>query len=522
MRMKRSFLLAAAVLAAAGMLATGQAQTPRDSVTPSRVLAHDAGHAGIDNGVDAADVPAPRREGRVRPERLADSALPYQPGKVIVKFRDGGVSGARRDTARAAAIRTAGGRSLTRPSHADFDLMEIDRAADPEAVAALLAAQPGVEYAQAAYRVHAYQTFTPNDPLYPQQWNFQILGMERAWAFNRGATPAVIVAVLDTGVAYRNVTFAYTATAWEEGGLRYPALGRVSVPFAAAPDLGGAERFVAPRDFIYDDTAPVDTDGHGTHVTGTIGQLTNNALGVAGMAFNVRIMPVKCISSEWDDIFDSPFVGTDDVVARAIRYAADNGARVLNLSIGRTGGGAATVVGEAMRYAVARGAFIAVAAGNDYEDGNPVERIAEQAGPIAGAIVVAAVGPDRNRAYYSGVRPYVEIAAPGGNARLPNGGILQQTYDTAFADTFLRPPGQYVAPRFDVFAFRRFQGTSMSTAHVSGLAALLISQGITNPAAVEAALKQFAQDRGAPGRDDEYGHGLIDPVATLRGLGILR
>jgi serine protease len=519
----RQFLLAAAALAAAGVLVTGQAQTSREAGPPARVLVHEVGPGAIDNGLDGGDIPEVRRQGTPRRQRLADSALPYQRGKVIVKFRDTGVSGTRSETTRAGAMRTAGGRNLTRPSHADFDVMEIDREADPEAVAALLSAQPDVEYAQAAYRVHAYQaTFLPNDPLYPQQWNFQIIGMEHAWAINQGASPAVIVAVLDTGVAYRNAAFTFTATAWEEGGQRYPALGPIAVPFAAAPELGGADRFVAPRDFIYDDTSPVDTDGHGTHVAGTIGQLTNNAVGVAGMAFNVRIMPVKCISGEWDDIFDSPFVGTDDVVARAIRYAADNGAKVLNLSIGRTGGAPATAIGEAMRYAVSRGAFLAVAAGNDYEDGNPVERLAEQAGPIAGAIVVAAVGVDRNRAYYSGVHPYVEIAAPGGNARLPNGGILQQTYDPAFADTFLRPPAQYVAPRFDVFAYRRFQGTSMSTAHVSGLAALLISQGITNPAAIEAAMKQFAQVRGPAGRTDEYGHGLIDPRATLRGLGILR
>jgi serine protease len=517
----RRFLLAAALLAAAGMLATGQAQAPPEGGSPARVLAHEVGPGGIDNGLDEAPIPDPRPEGRIRPERLADAALPYQPGKVIVKFREDGVSGARRETARSAAIRVAGGRRLTRPSHADFDLMEIDRDADPEAVAALLAEQPDVEYAQAAYRVHPYQTFTPNDPLFPQQWNFQIIGMERAWAINQGSTPAIIVAVLDTGVAYRNVTLQYTATAWQEAGVQYPALGRIAVPFAAAPELG-ADRYVAPRDFIYDDALPVDTDGHGTHVTGTIGQLTNNGVGVAGMAFNVRIMPVKCISTEWDDIFDSPFVGTDDVVARAIRYAADNGARVINMSIGRTGAGTAPVVGEAMRYAVARGAFIAVAGGNDFERGNPIERIAEQAGPIAGAMVVAAIGPDGQRAYYSGVRPYVEIAAPGGNARLPSGGVLQQTYDSTFADTYLRPPGTYTAPRFDVFAYRRFQGTSMATPHVSGLAALLISQGITNPAAVEAAIKQFAQDRGTPGRNDEYGHGVINPVATLRGLGILR
>ena len=82
------------------------------------------------------------------------------------------------------------------------------------------------------------------------------------------------------------------------GGPIYPALGTVDVPFAAAPELGasGSSRFVAPHDFIWDDNLPVDLDGHGTHVSGTIGQLTNNSIGVAGMAYNVRIMPVKVIA----------------------------------------------------------------------------------------------------------------------------------------------------------------------------------------------------------------------------------
>ena len=377
-----------------------------------------------------------------------------------------------------------------------------------------------MEYAQAAYRVHPY--FRPNDPLYARQWNLPLINLEQGWDINRGSSSSIVVAVLDTGVAFENAIFEFTADAFVGENGFYPALGQIEVPFAAAPELGGSSRFVAPFDFIWDDADPVDMDGHGTHVSGTVGSLTDNGVGVAGVAFNARLMPVKCITSDWDDIFGSPYVGTDDLIARAIRYAADNGARVINMSLGRNEGPEAPVVGDALRYAVSRGAFITVAAGNAYDEGNPIERLAEQAGPIDGAIVVAAVGPDRNRAFYSGVHSYVEIAAPGGNSHLPNGGVLQQTYDAAFSETFFLPPSQYEAPRFDVFAYRNFQGTSMATPHVSGLAALLMSQGITSPEAVEAALKRFAEDRGSAGRDDEYGFGIVDARRTLRGLGIIR
>jgi serine protease len=473
---------------------------------------------GIDSGVLQEPPVAPRR---AVPSTLAadgrrERALPYVPGRLIVKLR----GEADRTRVREVAGRVTTAREVVRPSYADFDVVTIDPAADAEEVARRLSDEPEVEYAQASYRVYPY--FRPNDPLFSQQWNLSILDMERAWDINQGATSSVVVAVLDTGVAFQNAMYEFTASSWTDGGVRYPALGRVLVPFAAAPELADPNRFVAPYDFIWDDGDPVDTDGHGTHVAGTIGQLTNNGVGVAGMAFNVRIMPVKCISGDWDDIFDSPFVGTDDVVARAIRYAADNGAKVINMSLGRSGGPPATAIGAAMRYAVSRGAFIAVAAGNDFEDGNPIERLAEQAGPIDGAIVVAAVGPDRNRAYYSGSQSYVDIAAPGGNARQPNGLVMQQTYDPRFSDTYLLPPSQYGPPRFDAFVYRQWQGTSMATPHVAGLAALLISQGITSPEAIEAAIERFATDRGATGRDNDYGQGLISPRNTLRGLGLLR
>src|SRR3989449_7629101 len=105
--------------------------------------------------------------------------------------------------------------------------------------------------------------------------------------------------------------------------------------------LGPSSRFVAPHDFIWEgnlpNPPPIDLDGHGTHVSGTIGQLTNNNAGEAGVAFNVKLMPVKGIDSKWDDIFGSANQGTDEVGGRRIRHAAGQGAQVLQISIGPNG-----------------------------------------------------------------------------------------------------------------------------------------------------------------------------------------
>jgi serine protease len=363
----------------------------------------------------------------------------------------------------------------------------------------------------------------PNDPLYDRQWSFPLLDMERAWDIQPNAGSEVTVAVLDTGVAFRTSTLRYNSRFdWRLTSTSpvFPALGVVEVPFAVAPELGEA-KFVAPRDFVWDDNLPFDLDGHGTHVSGTIGQLTNNNVGVAGMAFNVKLMPVKVIDEVWDFVFGSPNSGTDDTVARGVRYAADNGAQVINMSIGRTEGGAASVVEDAIRYAVSHGVFVAVAAGNSADTGNSASRTAEAAPDIAGMVAVAAVSRDRERAYYSTTNTYVEISAPGGDQRRHGntGGVLQQTLDQDLLHTY---QNTYRTPRADSFAFYYFQGTSMATPHVSGFAALLIQQGITSPAAIEAAMKQFAVDLGRAGVDSEYGAGLINPRATLRGLGLAR
>jgi serine protease len=500
-----------AIVVGVGALVTAQDRRP-----VARAVVADVAPPGIDTGARASDAPRPMRP--YASERVSrDGDQPYLRGSIVVKFRAGTTAAARR-----AMLARAGATAMPPPSDADFDLAAINEATDPETIANALSAQPDVEYAQARYRVHPL--FVPNDPLYSMQWNYPAIGMEGAWDINQGATPSIIVAVLDTGVAFRNVVIRFNFPSWQPvPGVVFPALGPTDVPFAAAPDLAGAGRFVAPRDFIWDDFDPVDMDGHGTHVAGTVGQLTNNAVGVAGMAFNVRIMPVKVVTSTWDDVLGSPFVGTDDVVARGIRYAVDNGARVLNMSIGRTGP-PAPVVQSAITYAVGKGAFVAVAAGNDFTTGNDPERIVEFAPLIQGMVGVGAIGRDGLRAYYSNTGPYIEVVAPGGNQRTggTTGGVLQQTFDFSQVDTYVNGVARYKAPRFDVFAYQFLQGTSMATPHVAGLAAMLMQQGITDPAAIEAALEHFATDLGPVGRDDQYGYGLINPRASLRGLGLLK
>jgi len=246
----------------------------------------------IDRGIREFDPPRPPGNRRTaQMTRGTSGTAPFLRGSIIVKFRAGTAP-----TAQRAMLARVNGSVARALSYSSFDIVSIDPSDDPEAGARRLAAQPDVEYAQARYRV--YPSFVPNDPLYARQWNFPAIDMERAWDINPGATTSITVAVLDSGVAYRSAMVAYEAGPLDFGpfGPLFPALGSVTIPFAAAPDLGGADRFVAPRDFIWDTAMPLDLDGHGTHVAGTIGQLTNNGVGGAGVAFNVRIMPVKIVS----------------------------------------------------------------------------------------------------------------------------------------------------------------------------------------------------------------------------------
>jgi len=463
--------------------------------------------------------------------RVGPLGARYAPGRVLVKFR-GGPSGA----VSAQSLRSVSSTAAlsTRPEYSDFDIITIDAGEDPQQVAAALRQRGDVDWAQPAYYMHT--NLVPNDRYYRElQWNLPLIDLERAWDIQPSAGSSITVAVIDTGMAYTNATITTNILGFRDRLGLYPPIMNAVIPYAAAPQLVTPGRIVAPRDFVHNTDTPFDFDGHGTHVGGTIGQLTNDGIGTAGVAFNVKLMPLKALCADWDVLFGTSVFrcSTDDNVAQAIRYAADNGAKVINMSIGRDSPatcatnrnqeGCAPAIEDAMNYAVGKGVFIAVAAGNSFMEENPTQTPAEIAGRIKGAVAVAAVGLFKEHAPYSSSGSWVELAAPGGaGGRDDLGYVWQQTFDPRVTNTFELPPSLYRAPRFDILGDIGYAGTSQATPHVAGVAAMLMQQGLTSPAAVEAALVKYAVDLGASGRDDLFGFGLIDARNALFGLGLAR
>lgn len=443
--------------------------------------------------------------------------LPYVPGQVLVKFRAGTGIAARSRTLSALRGPLDGVESTW---IGEVLLARTTAEPDAEAAAAALARQPDVEWAQPNYlrRLHA----TPNDPSYPRQWNFDLVGMPRAWDINPGSNSTIVVAVIDTGVT--TTSASYPLPLWTERGFE-----TVDVPVAVNPDIAAA-RIDAGRDFVFWDGPVLDLVGHGTHVAGTALQETNNGLGLSGIAYQARLMPLKACFGYWElQITQSArgipgFVDPredggcpDSAVAEAIRFAADNHAHVINLSLGSPS--PSPVTRDALAYAVGRGSFVAISVGNQFERGNAVEYPAAYAPEFSGVVSVGAVSRSGRKATYSSTGAHLELAAPGGDFRDGSlaGMIYQVGLQSADAD-----PATIIRPRFDRYVEQPMQGTSMATPHVTGIAALLFSQGISSPAAVETAMRQLARDLGPSGRDEEYGDGLIDARAALRGLGLGR
>jgi serine protease len=307
----------------------------------------------------------------------------------------------------------------------------------------------------------------PNDPMYKFQWHMRQIGMPEAWKIADG--DGVIVAVIDTGVAHASA-------------------GRFSV----VPDLDGVP-FVKPYNFVGNNDQAHDDHGHGTHVAGTIAQLTHNGIGVAGIGRKVKIMPLKVLSASGS--------GSVAAIADAIHYAADNGAKVINMSLG--GRFPSHVLKKAVAYAHDKGVVVVCAAGNDGRG-----KVSYPAA-YPGSFAVAATQFDETTTFYSNWGKEIDIAAPGGNTRVDQNndgmpdGVVQNTI--AIGDP----------TRNDYFPY---MGTSMASPHIAGVAALVVGEGVTEPAAVEQILQETARKPadGAKYEQTRYGAGIVDAPAAVR------
>lgn len=319
---------------------------------------------------------------------------------------------------------------------------------------------PLISYIEPEYLVHIQSI--PNDPGYAKQWNLKILNLESVWKDWQGSRD-VTVAVIDTGI------------------------------LPGHPDLVG--NIISGYDFIDDDNDPTDPNSefsHGTHVAGIIGAMTNNNLGIAGINWNISIMPVRVIGEKGTGDYSSLIAG--------IYWAVDNGADVINLSL--AGSMDTKALREAVEYAVQHQVTVVAAAGN-----NGSSTILYPA-RYPEVISVGAIGPTKERAYYSNYGPELDLVAPGGDSS-----NLTHQYNTILSTA------GYMKNNTAVHQYTWAQGTSMAAPHVSAAVALLYSAGINNPSEIQRILTDTADDLGVPGADSFYGAGLLNIKRALEYTG---
>lgn len=382
--------------------------------------------------------------------RRSAKAGTFVPGQLLVRLRDNSAFATK------AANSTSGGLQAFRARFADLKISttsavapqtyRLTVAADTDivAVAKQMAADPEVAYAQPNYKRYLYRTV--NDPLSTFQYGLNKINAYGAWDITTG-TSGVTIAIIDSGINLGHPEFA--------------------------------NRLVPGFDFAYNDSDPSDDNGHGTHVAGIAAAAGDNGEGIAGMCWQCRIMPIK-VTNEFGE-------GDDAGIASGVRWAVDRGARVINMSLG--GEDESPVLQEAIRYAVSKNVLVVVAAGNSFEDGNPVEYPAAYDEVIA----VGATEENDQRAFFSSVQPYIDVSAPGWN-------IASTWAQAGF------PPTPYLAET----------GTSMASPYVAGLAGLLLS---VNPNldvnALRTIITSTTDDLGQPGTDWEFGAGRINAARAV-------
>ncbi len=389
--------------------------------------------------------------------------FPFVPGQVVVRFCANIES-----TRKLELLNGFSSQILKEYRDIGVSIVSVPAEMSEDDMIGFLSAFSEVEYAELNYIYKAL--WRPNDVLYLYQWHFDSINLEEAWDISKGGSSSIIIGVVDSGAAY------------EDYG-----------PYRAAPDLEGTV-FVSPYNFVEETTHANDQTGHGTHVTGTIAQTTNNTYGTAGIAFNCRIMPLK--------VLDETGSGTTVNIARAIDYAKQHGAKVINMSLG--GGGFSSTLNNAVQSAYSSGVVLVAATGNEADEPDYTPGILYPAG-YDNVIAVGAVRFDNSRSYYSNYGEGIDLMAPGGDLTIDqNGdgygdGILQETLAGSYSD----------------FGFYFYQGTSMAAPHVSGLVAMIMSVGVREPVSIYDLLTQTALDLGNTGYDTEYGYGLIDAFAAM-------
>ncbi len=299
----------------------------------------------------------------------------------------------------------------------------------------------------------------------------------------RPGARGVTVAVLDTGIAYRAAK------------LRPPYLGKVRF-LRRSPDFS-AKQFVRGHNFVDEDQPPIDVNGHGTHVAGTIAEQTDNGIGVTGLAYGAKLMPVK--------VLDSRGRGDASDIAKGIRFATDHGAQVINMSFNFGCGRSVPSVDEALRYASMKGVVLVAAIGNQGSETciSPPATEPHVIG-VGGTTQGGCLG------WYSLTGKDVDVLAPGGGA--PVASCPSVAEDSIYQMTFTRPIRNGT---MNFGLARDYEGTSMAAAHVSGVAAMVIASGVLKSASPKSYARRVAQKVEDTARDlglpqTEQGAGLID------------